>query len=1472
VVSTFTQKEGQWMLSSTTPVESGDAATRQVIGFILDEDIENGLPDIGSGLRAEGPVSDSTHFIRTFDMGAGDDEIMLGFDGAASMIDLGAGNDIAEGGSRSDMIYGDSGNDEIRGGFDDDILFGGDGDDDIEGAGGNDVLMGMQGDDVLEDAHNRNIFQGGEGHDRLDAGGFDHDFTPEPNPEGDIPLPAQFGSLLDGGSGNDSVRDSVFADLVAGGRGDDDILLTGNDADVVVFNRGDEHDRILFESPNESNAQTLSLGGGIRHQDIELQKNGDDLVMHLGGGEFIVLAHWYEITEDNPAPISRLQIVAGAIESDDITQDNPVLEGAVQQYDFAAMVAAFDEARSNDPNLVRWGIVVVLEDAHIASYGNDTNPAIEALGGNLAYHYGLNGDFAGMSADSVWDILREEHFGFASQALSIDDDSIAYDNGAVRLRGSGSSEAPENSAPLDEEPIEDQIAAAGDLFEFTIPAGAFIDNDIKDYFLSYSATLADGSPLPAWLSFNPEIRTFSGTPGVGDGDVLQIKLTAADGGSLSAFTQFSINITQPGDFIGTNGDDFIEGTFGEDRIFGLDGDDILIGDDSNDYLAGGAGNDELEGNEGDDILEGGPGDDNLNGYEGNDILRSGPGNDELDGGEGNDVLEGGAGNTEYQYEMEDDDEIGHDIIHDIGGADVIDINVFSSPNLGFTAERIDNDLKLTFSPADSITVNDWFLSDDNKIEEIAYDNSDLGREYIFTPQDIDDLLAVGGHFVNQVIGTEDDDMLQGSADVDHMVGAGGNDQLHGQEGDDIIDGGEGDDFLYGGAGDDRIFSNSGADVVDGGAGHDILEGGENSTHYYYGVKGNGEGGDDIIFDIDGADTLHIKVESHDIDAGFIVEQAGFNGNDLKLTFAPGESLTIRQWFSAPTLSYPRRIENIIFEQADGTITEMTPDDIDAILAGGNQQPPVLDNPLADQSATEDAVFQFQVPAGTFSDPEGDDLALGATLADDSALPDRLSFDVQTGTFSGTPENGDVGGIDIKVTATDAAGESVSDTFTLTVNNTNDAPTVNGGIEDQIIEVSSVFEFTVPGATFTDIDAGDSLALSASLADGSVLPTWLTFDAATATFSGIPQPSDVIPLQIQVTATDDAGVSVSTGFRLGFAGETLTGTAGDDALTGGNGDDRLAGGLGNDTFTSGIGNDLLSGEEGNDLFYAGEGDDELSGGAGNDTLYGNAGNDRQFGGAGSDTLMGGAGADLLDGGEGSDYVYYSGSASAVQVDLGSGVVAGGDAEGDVLVNIEHAWGSGGDDSLTGDANANYLLGNSGHDTLSGGDGSDGLYGGEGDDRLFGGAGNDTLYANTGMDELDGGAGNDYLFGSSGGDTYLFGYGDDRDILGEDQTDTASTDTVLFADGIDIDDVWFSQSGDDLRVHLIGGDDRLQINDWFSDGHGIEQFQTANGDVLLESQVQQLVGAMAVFNPPDSGDLLVPQDIRDDVAATIAANWS
>ena len=59
-------------------------------------------------------------------------------------------------------------------------------------------------------------------------------------------------------------------------------------------------------------------------------------------------------------------------------------------------------------------------------------------------------------------------------------------------------------------------------------------------------------------------------------------------------------------------------------------------------------------------------------------------------------------------------------------------------------------------------------------------------------------------------------------------------------------------------------------------------------------------------------------------------------------------------------------------------------------------------------------------------------------------------------------------------------------------------------------------------TFNDGD-GDALTYTATKADGSPLPTWLSFDASTRTFSGIPATAGTVA--VKVTASDgDASIS------------------------------------------------------------------------------------------------------------------------------------------------------------------------------------------------------------------------------------------------------------------------------------------------------------------------------------------------------------
>ena len=188
-------------------------------------------------------------------------------------------------------------------------------------------------------------------------------------------------------------------------------------------------------------------------------------------------------------------------------------------------------------------------------------------------------------------------------------------------------------------------------------------------------------------------------------------------------------------------------------------------------------------------------------------------------------------------------------------------------------------------------------------------------------------------------------------------------------------------------------------------------------------------------------------------------------------------------------------------------------------------------PVGDFATPEDQPFNLALPVGTFGDVDGDTLILSAALADGSVLPSWLSFDVAAGTFSGTPANGDVGSLAVTVKATDPAGASSTASFTLTVTNVNDAPVLNGSVADQLAAEDTAFSLVLPEALFSDVDAGDALTIAVAGSDGSALPGWLSYDAATRTLSGTPLNEDVGLTGILVTATDQAGASVSTTFSL-----------------------------------------------------------------------------------------------------------------------------------------------------------------------------------------------------------------------------------------------------------------------------------------------------------------------------------------------------
>ena len=203
------------------------------------------------------------------------------------------------------------------------------------------------------------------------------------------------------------------------------------------------------------------------------------------------------------------------------------------------------------------------------------------------------------------------------------------------------------------------------------------------------------------------------------------------------------------------------------------------------------------------------------------------------------------------------------------------------------------------------------------------------------------------------------------------------------------------------------------------------------------------------------------------------------------------------------------------------------------------------------------------------------------------------------------------------TVTDNVGNDGRDTLTsiellrfldrdVTDGGNNDtAPVLADALDDQKADADSPFSFTVPAGSFTDPN-GDTLTYSANLQGGGGLPNWLSFNAATRTFSGTPGNGDVGTLAIVVTASDGTE-SVSDTFEIVIGGgtgggEDIFGTFGADDISGTGASERIFGLLGNDDILAGAGDDILWGGSGADFMWGEAGADTFAFGFAGDSPY------------------------------------------------------------------------------------------------------------------------------------------------------------------------------------------------------------------------------------------------------------------------------
>jgi VCBS repeat-containing protein len=214
--------------------------------------------------------------------------------------------------------------------------------------------------------------------------------------------------------------------------------------------------------------------------------------------------------------------------------------------DFAQVVAngpaAGGNVLSNDSDVDQGTVLAV---AAPGDYNGTYGSLWLAADGTFAYK--LDADSAQVQSLGRSE-QRVEHFVYAAT------DGLVATEASLDVFVSGANDAPVVAAPL-----ADRKVSTRDAFSLQLPADSFVDIDAGDA-IDYTATLSDGSPLPAWLQFDAETLTFSGVAPKTKTQ-LEILVTATDRvaatgsteGSLSASDVFVLSVTSGKAGMGASG-------------------------------------------------------------------------------------------------------------------------------------------------------------------------------------------------------------------------------------------------------------------------------------------------------------------------------------------------------------------------------------------------------------------------------------------------------------------------------------------------------------------------------------------------------------------------------------------------------------------------------------------------------------------------------------------------------------------------------------------------------------------------------------------------------------------------------------------------------------------------------------------------------------------------------------------------------
>ena len=677
--------------------------------------------------------------------------------------------------------------------------------------------------------------------------------------------------------------------------------------------------------------------------------------------------------------------------------------------------------------------------------------------------------------------------------------------------------------------------------------------------------------------------------------------------------------------------------------------------------------------------------------------------------------------------------------------------------------------------------------------------------------DYDDVLTGNGS-VNTLTGNDGDDDIAGGGGADTITGDAGDDVLDGDADADVLSGGVGSDTINGGTGNDIMYAlDNGVSAADADAGSvNLLNGGDGNDTLYSGTGTDLlNGGDDNDTLISDSEYVQVTLLDNSFDAGtedFTYSDGGFGGSDPGNVDVSGSYEGSDGDASNGSVEvYVDGQNNSAFSNGSGSYDASFTTSSNIVGAQITFSYRHWHSNRNDNNEDSQVYFEFD---GTIYDDAGGNSfiseALGSGGTTDTgwvsvtidlpALDAGTTYNLSLGILhTGSNRNNE----DAYVRFDDVLVTGINADISTVLNGQDGLDTLtgnDGGVDTFLFEGASAFNDVDVINNFNIAD-GDTLNLMDLLNGHYVEATDTLTDFVQITNSGS---NSIVRVDITGSGSFGAGTKIAT-----IVG--VTGLTDEIAL-------QTAGNLIAPEFALDIigtpAPDIIVGTGAGERIGGLESDDTISGGGGNDTLYGMSGNDT---------------AD------------YSSATGSVTANLSTGTASNdGDGASDVLDSIENLTGSNSGDDLTGDSNTNILRGMGGNDTLDGDAGDDFLYGGAGNDTLYGGTGTDTAdYTDAAggvTASISGGATND---GDGGTDSYI----SIENIIGSDFADTLTgdnaTNTLNGGEGADQlnggggADTLYGDAGDDF---LYGGAGVDELDG--GAGSDTADYSSAGGSVVVD----------------------------------------